>query len=314
MKPVFKVLDVVAAVILQPDGRFLLARRPEGKPYAGYWEFPGGKVEVGETLFHALARELHEELGIEVERADPWLVRFFEYAHASVKLHFFRVVAWHGEPHGREGQVLSWQMPVAVEVAPLLPANGPILRALELPPILAVTNIAEMGEKPFLAELVAALERGLRLIQVREKHLSGPELERVAGRIIELARPYGAKVVINGDARLAESMGADGIHLTSPALMTLAKRPRDGLCGASCHCADELARAVEMELDYVLLGPVLPTLSHPGVATLGWDGFVALIKDYPLPVYALGGMDLDCLQVAQGHGAHGIAMLRAAWR
>jgi 8-oxo-dGTP diphosphatase len=308
-----RVVDVVAAVILLPDGRFLLARRPEGKPYSGYWEFPGGKVEAGETLFHALARELHEELGIEVERADPWLVRFFEYAHASVKLHFFRVVAWHGEPHGREGQILSWQLPGAVEVTPLLPANGPILRALELPPILAVTNIAEMGEKTFLDKLATALERGLRLIQVREKHLSRPELAPVARRIIELARPYGARVVINGDDGLAQSVGADGIHLSSAALIALTKPPQDGLCGASCHCAEELARAVEMELDYVLVGPVLPTLSHPGAATLGWDGFAALISDYPLPVYALGGMNPDCLPVAQSHGAHGIAMLRAAW-
>src|SRR5574340_320755 len=126
-----KIVDVVAAVVLQPDGRFLLARRPEGKPYAGDWEFPGGKVEAGETLLHALARELHEELGIEVERAWPWLVRHFDYEHASVKLHFFRVVGWHGEPHGREGQLLAWQAPGQVDVAPLLPANGPILSALE---------------------------------------------------------------------------------------------------------------------------------------------------------------------------------------
>jgi len=313
MKPVAQVVDVVAAVILAPDGRFLLARRPEGKPYAGYWEFPGGKVEAGETLFHALARELQEELGIEVERADPWLVRFFEYVHASVKLHFFRVVAWHGEPHGREGQELSWQTPGSVEVAPLLLANGPILRALELPPIHAVTNIAEMGEAPFLAKLVAALEQGLRLIQLREKQFSVLELERVAHRVIELAHPYDAKVVINGDDRLVKSVGADGLHLPSAALMALTARPQTGLCGASCHSATELARAAELGLDYVLLGAVLPTLSHPGAVTLGWDGFAALIKNYPLPVFALGGMSPGCLGTAQSYGAHGIAMQRAAW-
>ncbi|MEN6585804.1 MAG: Nudix family hydrolase, partial [Sulfuricella sp.] len=220
-----KIVDVVAAVILQPDGRFLLARRPDGKPYAGYWEFPGGKVEAGESLFHALARELHEELGIDVSHAYPWLVRHFDYEHASVKLHFFRVVAWAGEPHGKEGQLLAWQTPGGVDVAPLLPANGPILSALELPAILAISNIAEMGEDPFMASFASALENGLRLIQLREKSMSPLELERVARRLVALARPYGAKVLISSDARLAEAAGAHGVHLPSSALMSLEVRP-----------------------------------------------------------------------------------------
>lgn len=308
-----KIVDVVAAVIVQPDGRFLLARRPDGKPYAGYWEFPGGKVETGETLLHALARELHEELGIAVERADPWLVRHFDYVHASVKLHFFRVTAWHGEPHGREGQALSWQCPGQVEVAPLLPANGPILSALELPPNYALSNIAELGEEAFLSSLAVQLSKGLRLIQLREKQLAGPEFERMARRVIALAHAHDAKVVVNGAAQFALALGADGMHMASAALTACAERPQVELCGASCHNAVELARAVDLGLDYVLLGPVLPTLSHPGAGTLGWEAFAALIKDYPLPVYALGGMRPDFLGVARSHGAHGIAMLRGVW-
>lgn len=308
-----KVVDVVAAVILQPDGRFLLARRPEGKPYAGYWEFPGGKVEVGETLLHALARELHEELGIGVERADPWLVRHFDYAHARVKLHFFRVSAWHDDPHGREGQALSWQLPGQVDVAPLLPANGPILRALDLPAVYAISNIAEMGEAVFLHGLDAQLAKGLRLVQLREKQLCAAEFGRVARRVVEKAHASDAKVVVNGDAKSAAEAGADGVHLTSAALMGCRERPPFDLCGASCHTAAELTQAVDLGLDYVLLGPVLPTLSHPGSAVLGWEGFAALITDYPLPVYALGGMDMDCMDSARRHGAHGIAMLRGVW-
>lgn len=308
-----KVVDVVAAVIVQPDGRFLLARRPDGKPYAGYWEFPGGKVEAGESLFQALARELHEELGIEVKHAYPWLVRHFDYEHASVKLHFFRVVAWTGEPHGKESQLLAWQMPGSVDVAPLLPANGPILSALELPAIFAVSNVAEMGEELFMARLAATLENGLRLIQLREKSLAPADLERVARRVVALARPYGAKVLINADARLAEAVGADGVHLPAAALMRLDARPRTGLVGASCHSSAEMERASELGLNYVLLGAVLPTLSHPGAPALGWEAFAALIKDYPLPVYALGGMSPAHLETAWAAGAHGIAMLRGAW-
>ncbi len=308
-----KIVDVVAAVILQPDGRFLLARRPEGKPYAGYWEFPGGKVEAGESLEHALKRELHEELGIEVERAWPWLVRHFDYEHASVKLHFFRVVEWHGEPHGKESQLLEWQALGQVNVAPLLPANGPILQALELPPILAISQVASLGEAVFMERMEAALARGLRLIQLREKTLPLVELERVARQMVALAHAHGARVVINTESGLAASVGEDGVHLPGAALMALEARPAAGLVGASCHSIVELEHAAQLGLDYVQLSPVLPTLSHPGAATLGWDGFARLIQDYPLPVYALGGMELDQLDAARQMGAHGIAMLRASW-
>lgn len=309
-----KVVDVVASVVVRPDGRFLLARRPEGKPYAGYWEFPGGKVEPGESLHHALLRELHEELGIEVGQAHPWLVRHFDYAHASVKLHFFRVVSWYGELHGREGQILSWQLPGEVAVAPLLPANGPILRALELPPVYALSNCAELGEALFLERLARALERGLRLIQLREKRLPRAELERLARRTIALAHPYGARVLVNSDSVLAAEVGADGVHLTAADMAALDARPQAGWCGASCHSAEELGRAVQLGLDYVLLGPVLPTLSHPHAATLGWQRFSRLAADSAIPVYALGGVTPDCLETAQQNGAHGIAMLRAIWR
>jgi len=116
-------VEVVAAVIERPDGSFLLAQRPAGKVYAGYWEFPGGKVEPGEPLAAALSRELHEELGIDVESAHPWIVQVYAYPHAKVRLNFFRVRAWHGEPHGKEAQQLAWQHVSALEVAPLLPAT-----------------------------------------------------------------------------------------------------------------------------------------------------------------------------------------------
>jgi 8-oxo-dGTP diphosphatase len=308
-----KIVDVVAAVILQPDGRFLLARRPEGKPYAGYWEFPGGKVEAGEALLHALARELHEELGIEVEHAWPWLVRHFDYEHASVKLHFFRVVGWHGEPHGKEGQLLAWQAPGQVDVAPLLPANGPILSALELPSRYAITHLAAMGEVVFMDSLEAALENGLRLIQLREKVLPRAEQVRLARQVIARAHAHGARVVVNSGMDGACLDGADGLHLASADLMALEQRPPRGLCGASCHNAAELARAARLGLDYVLLGAVRPTLSHPGEGALGWEGFAELIKDYPLPVYALGGMRPEHMETAWRAGAHGLAMLRASW-
>lgn len=123
------VTEVAVGVLIRGDGAFLLAQRPSGKPYAGYWEFPGGKVEPGETVEAALARELHEELGIDVEHAQRWRVLEHDYPHAYVRLHFCKVTDWRGEPVGREGQQFSWQRePVGVE--PLLPATVPVVEWL----------------------------------------------------------------------------------------------------------------------------------------------------------------------------------------
>ena len=116
------VVDVAVGVLIRPDGRFLLASRPEGKPYAHYWEFPGGKLEPGETVATALARELHEELGVEISAVRPWVVREFEYPHAHVRLHFCRVVDWQREPHAREGQAFRFCSLDDLPAGPLLPA------------------------------------------------------------------------------------------------------------------------------------------------------------------------------------------------
>lgn len=126
-------VHVAAGILIRPDRAFLLASRPEGKPMAGYWEFPGGKIEAGESALQALERELNEELGITVVKAYPWLTQTFEYTHARVQLHFFHVVEWQGEPVAHEGQQLTWQHVGEIDVSPVLPANAPILKWLRLP-------------------------------------------------------------------------------------------------------------------------------------------------------------------------------------
>src|SRR5258706_4156134 len=169
-------IEVVAAVIFNQHGEFLLAQRPPGKPYAGYWEFPGGKVEHGEDTATALRRELHEELGIDVTLAYPWLTRDFNYAHADVRLRFFRVHGWSGELHGREQQQFTWQSIRNITVAPVLPANGPILRGLALPGVYGITCAGEIGRDAFMVRFEQSLRRGLKLIQVREKQMSAEEM------------------------------------------------------------------------------------------------------------------------------------------
>ena len=309
------IVDVAVAVITQADGSFLLARRPVGKPYAGYWEFPGGKVNAGESRRHALERELLEELAIHAQHAYPWITRIFTYSHATVRLCFYRVVEWRGEPRPCEKQELSWQSADNVRVEPMLPANAPILRALRLPPVYAITNAAEWGTEMTLCRIEHALKDGVRLLQVREKAMPKKELHAFAREIVALAHGYRAKVLVNtsgSDDDLYRSVGADGVHFSSAQLMNLATRPDFEWCAASCHNAEELLRAEQLGLDFAVLAPVLPTRSHPGLPTLGWRKFAALIRECSIPIYALGGLRYEDLTTAWEHGAHGIAVMRAA--
>ena len=322
-----KIVEVAVAILQKPDGSFLLAQRPPGKEYAGYWEFPGGKVEAGETPRDALVRELREELGIEVTTAYPWLLRIFTYPHATVRLNFFRVTAWKGEPHPHEGQQFAWQASPTltlprgergqivgnISVAPVLPANTTVLRALQLPTLYAISNATELGTEVFLERLQLALHKGLRLIQLREKGWARADLRELAVRTVEMAHAAGARVLLNEDIALAKEVGADGVQLTGAQLAACETRPDVALCAASCHNLEELQRAAALELDFVLLSPVLPTKSHPGAAHLGWETFANITKSSAIPVYALGGLQQEDMQTAWQHGAHGIALLRQAW-
>jgi len=306
-------IAVVAAVLQQEDGRFLLAQRPQGKAYAGYWEFPGGKVENGESPEAALARELHEELGIGVTAAYPWLIREFDYPHADVRLHFFRVKGWRGELQGRESQAFAWQKLEAIEVAPLLPANGPIMRALGVPETYGITGFSAAEYPAALGRIDNALRQGLRLVQVRGRGWPADLFARYAAEVVALAHARGARVLVNADIKLARLSGADGVHLTAAQLQGITQRPEFPLVGASCHDAAELRRAEAAGADFAVLGPVLPTPTHPDALPIGWSGFRRMVADTRIPVLALGGMRPEHREQALTGGAHGLAMMRGAW-
>jgi 8-oxo-dGTP diphosphatase len=301
------VIEVVAAVIERPDGSFLLARRPPGKLYAGFWEFPGGKVDAGEPLARALERELLEELGIRVVKAYPWISRVHVYEHGTVMLHFFRVVEWQDEPHPREGQTLAWQRLGEPLVEPMLPANGPVLASLALPLEYAITDAKMLGFSTQVERIEARLQGGLRLIQVRDK--DNWERSRLIYVVKSMAKEYGAKVLVNGGPAV------DGIHFTAEQLMRLRARPaQPGLLAASCHALQELGHAMAIGLDFVVLGPVKATTTHPDVSPLGWEEFRRIVEGASIPVYAIGGLVPQDIEIARAAGAHGLAMIRGAWR
>jgi 8-oxo-dGTP diphosphatase len=313
-----KQVAVAAAVITRPDGTFLLGQRATDTVYSGYWEFPGGKVEAGETPRQALVRELSEELGITVDEAFPWVMREHVYEHAHVRLHFFEVPCpageWKGQLRPNVHAALAWQQADRLEVGPMLPANGPILKALRLPRMMAVTHAFEVGAEAQLIALDRALENGLRCVQVREPGLSDVLRDEFACEVLQRCKAYGAIALLNGDAAHAQAIGMDGVHLSARQLLALRERPALGWVGASCHTRAELELAAKYELDYAVLGAVKATVSHPGQAAIGWPTFHGMTRDLPMPVLAIGGLAPEDMRAAKQAGAHGIACIRAAWQ
>lgn len=306
-------VNVAVAVVQRSDGHVLLAERPRGKSSGGLWEFPGGKFEIAENAQQALVREVREEIGIDIDRAYPWMTYEHGYPDKRVRLHFYRILAWHGTPHGREGQRISWEDPQALTVGPLLPANEKVVRALSLPPVYAITNARKYGVSEFMNRLHNALESGIQLIQVREREMTPEQLAQFARRVVVAAHAHGARVLVNGDAAIAQRASADGVHFQAQQLLRLTAPPAFEFWAASCHDAHELARAAELHASFSVLSPVLPTASHPGAAGMGWEKFATLTRQYPLPVYALGGMRSDMLETAMHYGAHGVAVLSDVW-
>ncbi len=306
-------LAVAVGVLVRADGAVLFGQRRAGTPYAGWWEFPGGKLERGENVEQALARELHEELGITVRRSDPWIVREHRYAHAHVALTFRRVVDWLGTPRAREGQALAWCHPGQVDLAPLLPAAIRPLAGLRLPPTLGISCAAQIGTAAFLERLQAALARGLRLVQLREPAMADEPFDRLWRQVRALCRMAGAGLVVNSRHGPARAQAADGVHLRSVDLHRCTRRPAMSIVGASCHDARDLEQAARLDVDYAVLGPVRPTPTHPEATGLGWTRFAQLAAPAQIPVYALGGLGPGDRGEALRAGAHGLAMLRAAW-
>ena len=312
-------VDVAVGVLVRDDGSFLLAQRPDGKPMAGYWEFPGGKLEAGEAVLDALVREFDEELGLQILGASPWVQRVVVYPHATVRLHFWRSFGegrgWQGAPASREGQDFRWETIEAPTAEPWLEGALPARRWLRLPPAYAISDASTMG----VAAFVEALDRRLAEGSVAQLQLREPGLDaRAFAALFDVVRPrcaaHHVRLLVNSvHPRVYWSL-ADGVHLSSRDLMAAASRPAVDWCLASCHDAAELARAGELGLDAAVLGPVGPTASHPDAAWLGWSGFAAIARSTTLPVYALGGLEPSDLDAARAAGAHGVAMIRAAWR
>ncbi|MFP4494314.1 MAG: Nudix family hydrolase [Halochromatium sp.] len=309
-------IHVAAGVLSDPAGRVLIARRPIATHQGGLWEFPGGKLEPGEPVAQGLARELDEELGIQVSASRPLIRLRHDYGDRRVLLDIHRVLGYRGIPSGREGQALDWQHPEQMDPARFPAADRPVISALRLPNRYLITGAGARDPNAF----VARLERSLTLadppiVQLRAPGLDAHDYAKLARRCAEVCRAAQARLLLNCEPRLAAELPGAGLHLTEARLSALRERPEIGkaLVGASCHGASALAKAAELGLDYALLSPVRHTRSHADAIPLGWSRFAELVEDACLPVYALGGVDAADLDTAIDHGAQGVAGISGFW-
>lgn len=303
------VTQVAVGVLVRDDGAVLLADRPAGKPYAGYWEFPGGKIEPCETVGQALARELAEELGVTVGESQPWVTMEYDYPHAYVRLHFRRIHDWRGVPRSVEGQQLRFLAPGDAPPAPLLPAAVPAMRWIQLPTVTGFTPGTAVRADEVVAWLQDMLGRGLRQVIWDEPLLDAAQRRAALGACRDLASAHAARLLVRGDgsagrerAGAALEEGPD-IYLETATLRACDRRPTEGWLGAAVQTADDLARAARIGCDFAVLD-----VSGAGPGTPQRIALATLCADAPLPVYVVSEAGLASLRAARGAGAHGLAL------
>ena len=307
-------IHVVAGVIRDARGRILLARRTEGRDLSGAWEFPGGKVEPGETPEAALARELREELGIDAVAGAAVIEVPQRYPHKRLRLDVREIASWSGTPRGLDGQALAWVPPHKLVEYPMPPADRPVVAALLHPAEVLVTPVPGADDVAWLRSLRASIEAGVRRVQLRGPGIDPSRWRALVADAAALCRESGVEALVNGDAALAREHGL-GLHLRAHQLHAFdaGMRVPGTPLAASCHDVADLQRATTLGCDFVVLGAVNPTPSHPGIAGMGWNGFATLREDCDLPIYAIGGLARGDVATARAHGAQGIAAIRGLW-
>ncbi|PJK10376.1 DNA mismatch repair protein MutT [Lysobacteraceae bacterium NML08-0793] len=309
-------IHVVAGVIQDARGRILLTRRTLGRDLAGLWEFPGGKVEKGETAAIALGRELREELDIEVQPGEFLISVPQAMPHKRIVLEVHRINRWQGRVRGLDGQALAWVLPEHLGKYPMPPADRPVVAALRQAPLCLVTpSPATMSDQQWLAGLDAALAAGIGRIQLRAPDCAPSRWRALLDEAVARARGKSSQLAVNGDAALAEQY-AIGLHL--PERLLMARKARDFSAelalSAACHHPDALRHAEAIGCDYAVVGQIKPSTSHPGAPGMGWAGFARLREVSSLPLYAIGGLGIADMADARAHGAQGIAAIRALWQ
>ncbi len=305
----------VAVGCLVNDGKVLIGQRLARQSFAGQWEFPGGKIEAGESPLQALTREFMEETNLLTTDWQPLISYPWDHGDIQVQLQVFVGHQFSGELHAHEGHDFDWCPIAELDQRAMLVANRGIVRALQLPSRYMISGSFH-DQQDALQRIKAALHDGIKLVQLRAKSLEKTEFIALAKAALPLCHGQGAKLLLNAKAEwLAEVPQADGLQLASTAIMGLTERPiaSDKLLAVSTHNEMEIAKALELGADFILLSPVKETSSHPGEPGLGWHKFAEMAANVPVPIYALGGMNEADLTDAKMYGAQGIAAISGYW-
>lgn len=308
------IVRVAVGVLRDHAGRVLIALRPSHKHQGDLWEFPGGKIEAGESSEVALHREIYEELGVAVRRSAPLISVPFSYPDKKVLLEVREILDFDGEPRGNEGQVVRWVSPDELSAYKFPAANVAIVNTIRLPELICITGqYSDTNDLKFRIEQAIAHGAGMVLFRPAEGECQPAEVVRVVANICRQANVHLVLSSILGDDLWQY---ASGVHLRAEHLTTFKVRPVGATkwLGASCHNLKEVERAKALGVDYVFLSPVLPTESHPGLEGLGWNEFAVIAGQAGVPTYALGGMQLSHLSKAKLTGAKGIAGISCFWK
>lgn len=310
----------VAAAAIIADGKVLIAKRPDHLHQGGLWEFPGGKLEQGETVTQALVRELKEELGITIKPERPLIRVAHDYGDKKVLLDVWRVSWFEGEPRGCEGQALAWVSVAELKQKQFPAANQAVITALNLPEYYLITPAPDFEHwNEFTITFENALKSGVRLVQFRAKDLTIEQYFTCAQQLENICAAYKAQLVLNtridGFQKYANEVGAMALHLSSEQLFACQQRPvsKDTLLGASCHNPQEIQQAQRIGVDFITLSPLKQTTTHPEAKALTMDKFKSLLAASNKPVYALGGLVKEDLDGLLRVGAQGIAAIRGLW-
>lgn len=309
-----KVIQVSVGCLIKGK-QVLIGKRLARQSHAGEWEFPGGKIEAGETPLEALKREFSEETGLTTQNWQALISYPWDHGHLQVQLHVFVTADFSGELQAHEGHEFEWCPISDLQERQMLVANKGIVNALQLPDRYLISGDFQDVEDA-LNRLKSALADGIKLVQLRAKTLEKDAFIALAKRALPLCHGHGAKLILNAKPEwLAALPEADGLQLASTAIMALTKRPiaLNKWLGISTHNPAEMAKALELGADFILISPVKETPSHPGQPGLGWDAFSNLAQSIPVPVFALGGLSDRDREIAKSYGAQGVAAISGYW-
>lgn len=293
-----KTIQVAVGIVSNKEGKLLIAKRLDHWLGAGFWEFPGGKIEPKESNEMALKRELMEEVGVDVQKCHPLIRLSYEYPERKVVLHAWNVTSFTGIASGLEGQEIRWCYPHELNNINMLPANRAIVIAAQLPDIYTLSPPFE-NAATFLPLLEKTLQRKpVKLLLLQADNLTAQSYTQLAKQVFAFCRHAGVRLMLtHPELAVVESLEADGIHLSLEQLHQINERPKNDIwVAATCNTAVAIQKAEQLGLDFLMIN------------SINLDLLEELIANANLPVYTLS-RSLRDNAIAKGHGAQGVAMI-----